>query len=120
MSNCQRGWETGRSKTEVDVAVEHCTTDGDSRLYKGVAESMQDVTLSHRVTGLTELVHLSQCHNPNWTLISLLSDSTTFIHINNSLYPKLTQSYSHTPIRHTILAYTHSFISLFPPKQLIL
>ena len=67
MSNCQSGQKTGHSITETSVAVEHCTTDGDSRLHKGVAESKPDVDLSHRVKCLVDLVHLSQTQTRKWT-----------------------------------------------------
>ncbi|WP_419588906.1 hypothetical protein [Thiolapillus sp.] len=60
LSEYQSGWEIGHSITEAGVAVEHCTTDGDSRLHKGVTESMQDVNPSHQVKRLADLVHLSQ------------------------------------------------------------
>ena len=60
MSNCQSGQKTGHSITETGVAVEHCTTDGDSHLHKSVAEFMQEVDPSLQVKRLADLVHLSQ------------------------------------------------------------
>ena len=60
LSECQSGQETDHSRTWASVAVEHCTTDGDSCLHKRIAESLQDVNPSHKVKYLADLVHQSQ------------------------------------------------------------
>ena len=43
------GREIGRNIAGAGVTVAYCTTDGDWRLHKGVAQSIQEAYLSHQV-----------------------------------------------------------------------
>ena len=60
MSEYESGREIGRNIADAGVTVACCTTDGDSRLHKGVAQSIQEANRSHQVKCLADLVHLSQ------------------------------------------------------------
>ena len=82
LSECQSEQNTGRSMTEAGAAVEHCTTDGDSRLHKRIAEFLQDVIPSHQVKRLADLVHLSQTQ-------ARYTKRKTFI---DNLFPWLTKN----------------------------
>ncbi|WP_419648275.1 hypothetical protein, partial [Thiolapillus sp.] len=52
--------EIGRNIAGAGVTVAYCTTDGDSRLHKGVAQSIQEANPSPQVKCLADLLHLSQ------------------------------------------------------------
>uniref|UniRef100_UPI003AF5FBBA hypothetical protein n=1 Tax=Thiolapillus sp. TaxID=2017437 RepID=UPI003AF5FBBA len=54
------GREIGRNIAGAGVTVAYCTTDGDWRLHKGVAQSIQEANPSHQVKCLADLLHLSQ------------------------------------------------------------
>ena len=82
LSEYESGCEIGRHIVDAGVTVAYCTKDGDSRLHKGVAHSIQKANpshqvivswcfepsqpqritsgLSHQLKRLAELVHLSQ------------------------------------------------------------
>ena len=60
LSEYESGHEIGRNIAGAGVTVAYCTTDGDSRLHKGVAQSIQETNPSHQVKCLADLAHLSQ------------------------------------------------------------
>ena len=60
MSEYESGREIGRNIADAGVTVAYCTTDGDLRLHKGVAQSIQEANSSHQVKCLADVVHLSQ------------------------------------------------------------
>ena len=59
-SEYEGGREIGRNIADAGVTVAYCTTDGDLRLHKGVAQSILEANPSHQVKRLADLVHLSQ------------------------------------------------------------
>ena len=56
MSKYESGLEIGRNIADAGVTVAYCTTDGDSRLHKGVTQSIQEANPSHQVKRLADLV----------------------------------------------------------------
>ena len=60
LSEYESGHEIGRNIAGAGVTVAYCTTDGDWRLHKGVAQSIQEANPSPQVKRLADLVHLSQ------------------------------------------------------------
>ena len=64
LSEYESGCEIGRNIAGAGVTVAYCTTDGDSRLHKGVAQSIQKANPSHQVERLADLVHLHR-HKSN-------------------------------------------------------
>ncbi|WP_419629833.1 hypothetical protein, partial [Thiolapillus sp.] len=60
LSEYESGCEIGRNIAGAGITVTYCTTDGDSRLHKGVAQSIQEANPSPQVKCLTDLLHLSQ------------------------------------------------------------
>ena len=59
LSEYESRHEIGRNTADAGVTVAYCTTDGDLRLHKGVAQSIQEANPSHQVKRLADLVHLS-------------------------------------------------------------
>ena len=59
LSEYESGHEIGRNIAGAGVTVAYCTTDGDSRLHKGVAQSIQETNPSPQVKCLAVLLHLS-------------------------------------------------------------
>ena len=94
LSECQRGREIGCNIREARVAVEPCTTDGDSRLHKGVTESMQHFTLSHKVKHVADLVHLSQ------TLIRHAKRKT----VSDNVFPGVTKKNDREDCKYVLAA----------------
>ncbi|WP_419653315.1 hypothetical protein, partial [Thiolapillus sp.] len=60
LSEYESGREIGRNIAGAGVTVAYCTTDGDWRLHKGVAQSIQEANPSPQVKCLADLLHLSQ------------------------------------------------------------
>ena len=60
LSEYESGCEIGRNIANAGTTVAYCTIDADSRLHKGVAQSIQEASPSHQVKRLADLVHLSQ------------------------------------------------------------
>ena len=60
LSEYESGRELGRNVSDAGVTVAYCTTNGDSRLHEGVAQSMQQADSRHQVKRLADLGHLSQ------------------------------------------------------------
>ena len=60
LSEYKSGREIGSNIAGAGVTVAYCTTDGDWRLHKGVAQSIQEANPSHQVKRLADLVHFSQ------------------------------------------------------------
>ena len=60
LSEYDSGRDIGRHIAGAGVTVAYCTTEGDSHLHKGVAQSTQEAYPSHQVKRLDDLVHLSQ------------------------------------------------------------
>ena len=60
LSEHESGREIGRNIAGAGVTVAYRTTDGDWRLHKGVAQSIQEANPSPQVKCLADLLHLSQ------------------------------------------------------------
>ena len=64
VSKCESVREIGRNIVGAGFTGAYCTADGDSRLHKGVARSIQEANPSPQVKCLADLV-TSYRHKPN-------------------------------------------------------